>query len=85
MDVSEQEKFRYSGFIAQEVEKAAQEIGYDFSGLDKPQKEGNLYGLRYGDFVVPLVKAVQELKNIVDSQNKEIEELKATLEVLQNH
>ncbi|MFI5132546.1 MAG: hypothetical protein ACHQFX_21255 [Chitinophagales bacterium] len=55
------EKTRYSGFIAQEVEHAAQMIGYDFSGVDLPQNEKSLYGLRYAEFVVPLVKAVQEL------------------------
>jgi hypothetical protein len=71
-DVSAQEKIRYSGFIAQEVEAAAKEVGYDFSGVDKPQKEGNLYGIRYAEFVVPMVKAIQE-------QQKQIEELKAAL------
>lgn len=51
----------YSGFIAQDVEAAAQKLGYDFSGVDKPENENSLYGLRYAEFVVPLVKAVQEL------------------------
>lgn len=76
-DVSQQEKIRYSGFIAQEVEAAANEIGYDFSGVDKPQKEGNLYGIRYAEFVVPMVKAIQE-------QQKQIEELKAALAIKNN-
>lgn len=57
----EKEKVLYSGFIAQEVDKAAQELGYDFSGVDKPKGEKDFYGLRYSEFVVPLVKAVQEL------------------------
>lgn len=51
----------FSGFIAQEVEQAAQSIGYHFSGVDAPKSESDLYGLRYAEFVVPLVKAVQEL------------------------
>ena len=76
-DVSDQEKIRYTGFIAQEVEAAAKEIGYDFSGVDKPQKEGNLYGIRYAEFVVPMVKAIQE-------QQKQIEELKAALAIKNN-
>ena len=63
-------KIRYSGFIAQEVEKAALETGYDFSGVDKPQNDHALYGLRYAEFTVPLVKAVQE-------QQTQIEQLKA--------
>jgi hypothetical protein len=51
----------YNGFIAQEVEAAAKKLNYDFSGVDKPKTKDGLYGLRYADFVVPLVKAVQEL------------------------
>jgi hypothetical protein len=58
---SEKEKIIYSGFIAQEVETAANEIGYNFSGVDAPKNENDFYGLRYAEFVVPLVKAVQEL------------------------
>ncbi len=57
----EKSKIIYTGFLAQEVEAAAQKIGYDFSGIDKPENENSLYGLRYAEFVVPLVKAVQEL------------------------
>lgn len=63
-----------TGFIAQEVEKAAQETGFDFNGVDKPQTEGGTYGLRYDEFVVPLVRAVQELsadqKNIKSRMDK---------------
>jgi hypothetical protein len=38
-----------------------QRLGFDFSGVEKPKNEKDLYGLRYAEFVVPLVKAVQEL------------------------
>jgi len=58
----------YTGFIAQDVDKAAQSIGYNFSGVDKPKNDQqSFYGLRYSDFVVPLVKAVQELSVQNDS------------------
>ena len=30
-------------------------------GVDAPKNDKDYYGLRYGEFVVPLVKAVQEL------------------------
>ena len=36
-------------------------MGYDFSGVDAPKNDKDIYGLRYSEFVVPLVKAVQEL------------------------
>ncbi|MEP6847203.1 MAG: tail fiber domain-containing protein [Panacibacter sp.] len=56
----------YTGFIAQDVEKAAKELNYDFSGVDAAKSDKDLYGLRYSDFVVPLVKAVQELSQKVE-------------------
>ncbi len=62
-------KYLYSGFFAQEVEQAAKELGFDFSGVDKPKNENDFYGLRYAEFVVPMVKAMQE-------QQQQIEELK---------
>ena len=58
----------YTGFVAQEVETAAQKLNFDFSGVDKPKNENDFYGLRYSEFVVPLVKAVQEL----DQENKKL-------------
>ncbi len=38
---SEQAKaaIRYTGFLAQEVEQAAESVGYDFSGVDALQHE----------------------------------------------
>jgi hypothetical protein len=55
------ERIVHSGFLAQDVEKTAQSIGYDFSGVDADKTGKSLYGLRYAEFVVPLVKAIQEL------------------------
>ena len=69
------EKIRYSGFIAQEVEAAAQSIGYEFSGVDAPLNDKSLYGLRYAEFVVPLVKAVQEQQAIIAEMQKQIQAL----------
>ncbi len=73
-----------TGFIAQEVEAAAQALGYDFSGVDAPKNEKDHYALRYAEFTVPLVKSVQEL----DAENKalalENKEIKADLELLKN-
>ena len=60
-ELKSQKGIRYSGFIAQEVEVVAESIGYDFSGVKKPQNADDIYGLRYAEFVVPLTKAVQEL------------------------
>ena len=61
-----------SGFIAQEVEAAAQQSHYTFDGVivpDDPSKDH--YKISYASFVVPLVKAVQEQQaTIEDLQNK---------------
>lgn len=65
-DFSISTSIRQSGFIAQEVEKAAIESGYDFNGVHKPVDENDNYSLAYGEFVVPLVKAVQEQQKMIE-------------------
>ena len=84
---------RYTGFIAQEVEQAAKNVNFDFSGIDKPKQEvgngqqatGNgqqvtdYYGLRYAEFVVPLVKAKQELAEKLTDLEKENAQQEALL------
>ncbi len=73
-----------TGFVAQDVEKTAKSIGYDFSGVDVDEK--GIYGLRYAEFVVPLVKAVQELseKNITlqEQVNELIEGMKKQQDII---
>ncbi len=90
------EKNAFSGFVAQEVEEAANKINYEFSGVDKT---GKMMGLRYADFVVPLVKAVQELatendklksvtelQNIkIETQQQQLDELKRMINSLQQN
>jgi hypothetical protein len=71
----EASKIVYNGFIAQEVEEAAKKLNYEFSGVDKPQSKDGLYGLRYDNFVVPLVKAVQELSKMNDDKDEKIAQL----------
>jgi trimeric autotransporter adhesin len=67
-----------TGFIAQDVEAAAKELNFDFSGVDAPKNENDFYGLRYAEFVVPLVKAVQEQQGIIENQNQKIKSLEET-------
>lgn len=73
-----------TGFIAQEVESAANEVGFDFCGVDKPKNSGDFYGLRYAEFTVPLVKSVQELNAEVESQKEIINQLLERIEKLEN-
>ncbi|MDR3713553.1 MAG: tail fiber domain-containing protein [Puia sp.] len=81
--LKQKEQITYSGFIAQEVEATAKKMGYDFSGVDAPKNDKDLYGLRYADFVVPLVKAMQEISGINDSLKTQISDLQSKNEELQ--
>ena len=71
-----------SGFIAQEVEQLSASLGFNFSGVDKPTNDQALYGLRYADFVVPLVKAVQEQQTIIENLRKELNMIKLEIATL---
>lgn len=50
--------------------------GFVFHGIEAPQNDRDHYSIRYAEFVVPLVKAVQELSAKVEKQQSEIQELK---------
>jgi trimeric autotransporter adhesin len=77
--IKSKEKKVYTGFIAQEVEQAAKKLNYDFSGVHVPENEKDVYGLSYSEFVVPLVKAVQELSKQNEDLQKQIDELKSLI------
>ena len=75
---------KLTGFIAQEVEQAANEVGYDFDGVQRPKNEGDHYTLGYSTFVVPLVKAVQEQQEQLVSQQRIIAAQQQAIEHLEN-
>jgi hypothetical protein len=75
----------YNGFIAQEVERILDENGWNFSGLCKPAHSKDRYSIRYADFVVPLVNAVQEQQLILLKYQEEIEELRNENFALKNN
>jgi len=75
-------KMLMTGFIAQEVEAAAQELDYDFSGVDKPKNADDYYGLRYAGFTCPLVKAVQEQQVMIEKLSTENNKLKTEMKSL---
>ncbi len=70
---------RQTGFVAQEVDKIVKKSAYAFSGVDAPKNDKDPYTIRYAEFVVPLVKAVQELSVKVDEQQQQITELLAQI------
>ena len=78
-------RLRRTGFIAQEVEKAADSTGFDFDAVKKPENDRDHYSLSYEEFVVPLVKAVQEQQGQIEELKKDraqIEDLKKEIEDL---
>lgn len=82
--MAENERAVFSGFVAQEVEQAAQATGYNFSGVDKPKNVDDMYGLRYADFVVPMVKAIQEQQKMIEELIKMNSELQKRVLTLEN-
>jgi hypothetical protein len=79
---NEAASLRRSGFIAQEVEKAAVASGYNFSGIIQPKTAQEHYSLSYESFVVPMVKAIQELNEKNKKLEQEIVEIKQLLQKL---
>jgi len=71
-----------TGFIAQEVEAAAQKIGYSFDGINPPQNPTDNYSLEYAGFVPSLVKAVQEQQAVIEEQSQTINALKLELQLI---
>ncbi len=68
------------GFIAQDIEQL---VGTNNSILTIDGDKDRTLGLRYTDFIAPLVKAIQEQQQQIDklkAKNKELESIKAELE-----
>ncbi len=78
-NVQQAKSIIYTGFVAQEVQTAAQKLGFQFSGVDAPKNDKDFYGLRYAEFVVPLVKAVQEQQQKIEKVENENASLKNKL------
>lgn len=77
------EKLFY-GLLAQDVDASSTKTGYkNFSGVVSPDENGGKYALRYSEFVVPLIGAVQEQQAQFAALSKENEALKARLERLE--
>lgn len=74
-DIASGEQKIHTGLIAQEVEKTAKEIGYDFDGVNAPQNEKDNYSIVYADFVPSLIKAVQELSKQNDELRTRLDKL----------
>ncbi|WP_276370689.1 tail fiber domain-containing protein [Chryseolinea sp. H1M3-3] len=82
---SRQKVVRQTGFVAQEVESLVKKTGYTFAGVEAPKNENDHYSIRYAEFVVPLVKAVQELTEKMEAQEKVVEDQQQMIQTLADH
>ncbi|MBS7785919.1 tail fiber domain-containing protein [Flavobacterium sp. CYK-55] len=75
-----------TGFLAQDVEKICTDLGYNFDGLHIPDANNptDNYGIAYSQFIMPMVKAVQEQQVIIENQKAELEQLKSQLDQLKS-
>jgi trimeric autotransporter adhesin len=80
MDFSGIKKERFIGFLAQDVEKAANDCGFTFPGIEAPKNDKEVYSLRYVDFIMPMVKAIQEQQIIIEEKSSRITQLEEKLQ-----
>lgn len=64
-----------TGFVAQEVEASAREIGYNFDGVNAPKNPTDNYSIAYSQFVPSLVQATQEQQELLEEQDRKISNL----------
>ena len=78
---AEIDTIRFTGFLAQEVEDAMKKTGYNFTGIEIPKNSNEVYSLRYIDFIMPLVKSIQEQQEMIVKLEEKIEVLSKLLNV----
>lgn len=78
------EKELHTGFLAQDVEKIANELGYHFDGVRAPANDKDHYSLAYSQFIMPLVKGMQEQQVLIEKLQSTIDRLEQKLEELAN-
>lgn len=72
-------KRRYHGLKAQQVKQTLDQFGVDFAGwiLTDPEDPESEQGLRYDQFIAPLIKSIKEQQVIIDSLTARIAVLEA--------
>ena len=69
------------GLLGQEVKKISEELDFD-SNIVSIGEDG-IHRMNYQKITMPLIKAVQDQQEIIDSQKKEIEILNERLEKIE--
>lgn len=81
---NDKNKTRRDGLIAQDVQKAMDDLNISFSGLVVDNDLTKTMNLSYQTFVVPLINSVQEQQEVIENQQQEIEALKEVVNKLLN-
>jgi hypothetical protein len=81
--ITDENKHRRDGLIAQDVQKVLKDMNLDFSGLVVDNDKDNTLNLSYGEFVIPLINAVKEQQNEIESYKSENDKLKSQVQTLQ--
>ena len=72
------------GFIAQEVDQTLTAIGATNNGIVTKDDAG-MYSVRYNDFIAPMVKAIQEQQQMIETLIKQNELLLKRVDLLENN
>jgi hypothetical protein len=72
----------HEGFSAQHVKTVLDDLGLDFGGYQDHSIAGgaDVLSLGYTEFIGPIVKAVQELHELLEDQQRTIDQLKARIQ-----
>jgi hypothetical protein len=75
----EEGRRRHHGLKAQQVKQTLDQFGSDFAGwiLTDPENTDSEQGLRYDQFIAPLIKAIQEQQALIESLTTRIAALEA--------
>ncbi len=70
-------KRRHHGFVAQHVKRATDELGVSFGGFQDHAMGGgdDVMSLGYTEFIAPMVRAIQDLSEIVFYQQRQIDQI----------
>lgn len=82
-DGSKKRNRYHHGFSAQSVKDSIDSLGVDFGGYQDHKVAGgeDVLSLGYDEFIAPLVKAVQELSQEVDSLKAKVKELEKNVTI----
>ncbi|WP_336513925.1 T9SS type A sorting domain-containing protein [Pollutibacter soli] len=73
-----------TGFIPAELSQLIKETSPVIKVIDDPGDGSDEYGIRYAEFVVPLVKSVQEMSGILNSKKNELSDVRKELDELRH-